>query len=319
MDMLVEVKNLKKYFLRKSFFSIKSDVVRAVDDISFYIKKGETFGLIGESGCGKSTTGKLILRLIEPTGGKVYFEGHDIFKMNNKEIKNLRRKMQIIFQDPFASLNPRMTIEQIIAEPLKIHKLANGTELKRRVLDLMELVGLNPELATRYPHELSGGQRQRVGIARALAVEPIFIVADEPVSSLDVSIRAQILNLMQDLQKNLGLTYLFITHDLSTIKYLSNRIAVMYLGKIVEIGKTEDIFNDPLHPYTKALLSAIPIPDPEIRRERILLKGEIPSPINPPTSCRFHTRCPVKNKICEIKEPKLKEVKNGHLVACHLS
>ena len=318
MDMLVEVKNLKKYFLRKSFFSIKSDVVRAVDDISFYIKKGETFGLIGESGCGKSTTGKLILRLIEPTGGKVYFEGHDIFKMNNKEIKNLRRKMQIIFQDPFASLNPRMTIEQIIAEPLKIHKLANGTELKRRVLDLMELVGLNPELATRYPHELSGGQRQRVGIARALAVEPIFIVADEPVSSLDVSIRAQILNLIQDLQKNLGLTYLFITHDLSTIKYLSNRIAVMYLGKIVEIGKTEDIFNDPLHPYTKALLSAIPIPDPEIRRERILLKGEIPSPINPPTSCRFHTRCPVKNKICEIKEPKLKEVKNGHLVACHL-
>ena len=319
MDILVEVKNLKKYFLRKSFFSIKSDVVRAVDDISFYIKKGETFGLIGESGCGKSTTGKLILRLLEPTGGKVYFEGHDIFKMNNKEIKNLRRKMQIIFQDPFASLNPRMTIEQIIAEPLKIHKLANGTKLKRRVLDLMELVGLNPELATRYPHELSGGQRQIVGIARALAVEPIFIVADEPVSSLDVSIRAQILNLMQDLQKNLGLTYLFITHDLSTIKYLSNRIAVMYLGKIVEIGKTEDIFNDPLHPYTKALLSAIPIPDPEIRRERILLKGEIPSPINPPTGCRFHTRCPVKNKICEIKEPKLKEVKNGHLVACHLS
>ena len=227
--------------------------------------------------------------------------------------------MQMIFQDPFASLNPRMTVEQIIGEPLKIHKLANGTEWKKRVLDLIELVGLNPELATRYPHELSGGQRQRVGIARALAVNPIFIVADEPVSSLDVSIRAQILNLMQDLQRDLGLTYLFITHDLSTIKYLSDRIAVMYLGKIVEIGRTKHIFNKPLHPYTKALLSAIPIPDPEIRRERIILKGDIPSPISPPTGCRFHTRCPVKDKICEIKEPKLEEVKNGHLVACHLS
>lgn len=318
-DILLETKGLKKYFLTEGLFSRKGEVVHAVDGISFCIKRGETFGLVGESGCGKSTIGKLVLRLLEPTAGKVYFEGHDIFELDKKEMQRLRHKMHVIFQDPFASLNPRMTVGDIISEPLEIHNLVSKSEREERILKLMELVGLSSEHATRYPHEFSGGQRQRIGIARALAVDPVFIVADEPVSSLDISIRAQILNLMQDLQKNLGLTYLFIAHDLGMIKHLSDRVAVMYLGKIVEMGTTGSIFNDPQHPYTQTLLSAITIPDPEVKRKRIILKGEMPSPIAPPTGCRFHTRCPCRTNKCDEIEPKLIDIGNEHFVNCHLA
>ncbi len=317
-DILLEAKDLKKYFLTKGLSSRRKRVVHAVDGISFYIERGETFGLVGESGCGKSTTGKLILRLLEPTAGKVYFKGHDIFELNKKEMRRLRHEIQVIFQDPFASLNPRMTVKNIISEPLEIHGMASETEREERVLKLMELVGLSSEHTTRYPHEFSGGQRQRIGIARALAVDPIFIVADEPVSSLDVSIRAQIINLMYDLQKNLGLSYLFIAHDLSTIKHLSDRVAVMYLGEIVETGTTRNIFNDSQHPYTQALISAIMIPDPEVKQKRVLLKGDVPSPIDPPTGCRFRTRCPYKINKCDELEPELIDIGNGHFVGCHL-
>ena len=317
-DILIEAKGLKKYFLTKGLFSRRGTVVHAVDGISFYIKRGETFGLVGESGCGKSTTGKLVLRLLEPTSGEVYFEGHNIFELNRKKMRRLRQKMQVIFQDPFASLNPRMTAQDIIGEPLEIHTLTTKAKRKKRVLEVMELVGLNSEYATRYPHEFSGGQRQRIGIARAIAVNPVFIVADEPVSSLDVSIRAQILNLMRDLQKNLGLTYLYIAHDLSTIKHLSDRIAVMYLGKIVETGTTRSIFDNPQHPYTQALLSAITIPDPEVKRKRIILKGDVPSPIDPPSGCRFHTRCLYSMDKCKKVEPKLIDIADRHSVRCHL-
>jgi oligopeptide transport system ATP-binding protein len=318
-ESLLQVKDLKKHFLTKGLFSRKGRVVHAVDGVSFNIEKGETFGLVGESGCGKSTIGKLVLRLLEPTAGQVYFEGYNLFEMGQRELRQLRRRMQAVFQDPATSLNPRMTAGEIIGEPLVIHDFVDNAKRAKRVSELMELVGLSSSQATRYPHEFSAGQKQRIGIARALAVDPVFIVADEPVSSLDVSIRAQILNLMQDLQQNLGLTYLFISHDLSVVKHLSDRIAVMYLGRIVELGSIVNIFNHPRHPYTQALLSAISIPNPEIKRKRIILEGEIPSPIDPPAGCKFHTRCPNRMEKCGRIEPELVDIGNKHLVSCHLA
>jgi oligopeptide transport system ATP-binding protein len=319
LESLLQVKDLKKHYLTKKLFSRKAKVVYAVDGVSFDIKKGETFGLVGESGCGKSTIAKLVLRLLEPTAGRVHFEGYHLFEMGQRELRQLRRRMQVIFQDPSALLNPRMTAAEIIGEPLAIHNLVDKAERAKRVSELIEMVGLNSSQAARYPHEFSAGQKQRIGIARALAVDPVFIVADEPVSSLDVSIRAQILNLMQDLQQNLGLTYLFISHDLSVVKHLSDRIAVMYLGRIVELGSTVNIFNHPHHPYTQTLLSAIPIPNPEIKRKRIILEGEMPSPIDPPAGCKFHTRCPNRMEKCGRIEPELVEIGNKHLVSCHLA
>lgn len=318
-EILVEAKGLTKHFQSKDFFSKKNKAIRAVDGISFRIPKGETLGLVGESGCGKSTTGKLLLRLLEPTAGSSFFKGRDIYKLKKKELQKLRREMQVIFQDPFSSLNMRMNVEKIISEPLEIHKIGGKIERKKKVAELMELVGLSPEDSGRFPHEFSGGQRQRIGIARALALNPLFIVADEPVSSLDVSMRAQILNLMKDLRDKLGLTCLFIGHDLSTVKFLCDSVAVMYLGKIVEMGPKESIFLDPRHPYTQTLLSAVTIPDPEIKRNRIILSGEMPSPANPPPGCRFHTRCPHATVKCKTVEPKLRDSGNGHMVSCHLS
>ncbi len=318
-ELLLEAKDLKKHFSTKGLFSRKGGVVHAVDGISFDIEKGETFGLVGESGCGKSTTGRLVLRLLEPTAGRVYFEGNNLFELGQRELRRLRRRMQMIFQDPSASLNPRMTAGEIIGEPLVIHNLVPKAGRAKRVDKLMELAGLSPAQADRYPHEFSGGQKQRIGIARALAVDPVFIVADEAVSSLDVSIRAQILNLMQDLQQNLGLTYLFITHDLSVVKHLSDRIAVMYLGRIVELGSTTSVFNHPHHPYTQALLSAIPIPNPEVKRKRTILEGDMPSPIDPPAGCKFHTRCPYRMEKCGRIEPELVDIGNKHFVGCHLA
>lgn len=318
-EILVEAKGLTKHFQSKDFFSKKNKAIRAVDGISFRIPKGETLGLVGESGCGKSTTGKLLLRLLEPTAGSSFFKGRDIYKLKKKELQKLRREMQVIFQDPFSSLNMRMNVEKIISEPLEIHKIGGKIERKKKVAELMELVGLSPEDSGRFPHEFSGGQRQRIGIARALALNPLFIVADEPVSSLDVSMRAQILNLMKDLRDKLGLTCLFIGHDLSTVKFLCDSVAVMYLGKIVEMGPKESIFLDPRHPYTQTLLSAVTIPDPEIKRNRIILSGEMPSPANPPPGCRFHTRCPHVTVKCKTVEPELRDTGNGHMVSCHLN
>jgi oligopeptide/dipeptide ABC transporter ATP-binding protein len=317
-EILVEAKELTKHFQSKGFFLKKNKAVRAVDGINFRIPKGETFGLVGESGCGKSTTGRLLLRLLEPTAGCSFFRGHDIYKLKKKELQKLRREMQVIFQDPFSSLNMRMNVEEIVSEPLDIHKIGKKIERKKKVAELIELVGLSPGDAKRFPHEFSGGQRQRIGIARALALNPLFIVADEPVSSLDVSIRAQILNLMKDLQEKLGLTCLFIAHDLSNVKFLCDSVAVMYLGKIVEMGPKESIFLDPRHPYTQTLLAAVTIPDPEIKRNRIILSGEIPSPVNPPPGCRFHTRCPYATVRCKTMEPELRDTGNGHMVSCHL-
>jgi oligopeptide transport system ATP-binding protein len=290
--------------------------VKAVDDVSFFIRKGETLGLVGESGCGKTTTGRVILRLQEPTHGEALFEGRDIFKLGKEELRRLRRDMQIIFQDPYSSLNPRMTVGDIIGEPLEIHKLARGKEKVRRVQELLEVVGLSPYHANRYPHEFSGGQRQRIGIARALAVNPKLIIADEPVSALDVSIQAQVLNLLEELQKEFGLTYLFIAHDLSVVKHISDRIAVMYLGRIVELAAADELFSNPQHPYTEALLSAVPIPNPEMRRERIILPGDVPSPINPPAGCRFHTRCLYAQPTCKVDDPAFADIGGGHYVAC---
>jgi oligopeptide/dipeptide ABC transporter ATP-binding protein len=318
-EILVEAKGLTKHFQSKGFFSKNNKAIRAVDGISFRIPKGETLGLVGESGCGKSTTGKLLLRLLEPTAGRSFFKGRDIYKLKKKELQKLRREMQVIFQDPFSSLNMRMNVEKIISEPLEIHKIGGKIERKKKVAELMELVGLSPEDAGRFPHEFSGGQRQRIGIARALALNPLFIVADEPVSSLDVSMRAQILNLMKDLREKLGLTCLFIGHDLSTVKFLCDSVAVMYLGKIVEMGPKESVFLDPRHPYTQTLLSAVTIPDPEIKRKRIILSGEMPSPANPPPGCRFHTRCPHATVKCKTVEPELRDTGNGHMVSCHLN
>ena len=316
---LLEVRHLKKYFpVRRGILSRVSAYVQAVDDVSFTINKGETFGLVGESGCGKTTTGRAVLRLIEPDGGEILFEGTDLRKLGRDELRRRRRDMQIIFQDPFASLNPRMTIRGIVGEPFAIHRLASGSERDDRVAELLRTVGLDPSMINRYPHEFSGGQRQRIGIARALALRPKLIVADEPVSALDVSIQAQIINLLADLQAQFGLTYLFISHAIPVIEHIATRIGVMYLGKLVEVGTSEQICVNPRHPYTQALLSAVPVPDPAAKKQRIVLKGDVPTPINPPSGCRFHTRCPIAVERCKFEEPPLRPLNDGREAACHL-
>lgn len=319
---LLEIKNLKKYFpVKEGVFRRTVAHVKAVDDISFFIREGETLGLVGESGCGKSTAGRTILRLLEATDGEIWFEGKNLLDLGKRELREMRKEMQIIFQDPYASLNPRMTVADIVGEPMDIHNLAsNKKERNEKVADILDTVGLGPEYMKRYPHEFSGGQRQRIGVARALAVDPSLIIADEPVSALDVSIQAQVINLMQDLQGEFGLTYLFIAHDLSVVKHISDRVAVMYLGKLVELADKKELFDDPKHPYSQSLLSAIPVADPTYEKERIILEGDVPSPVNPPSGCRFHPRCPYAMDICSEKEPEFKDYGNGegHWAACHL-
>ncbi len=322
---LVEVKDLKMYFPITKGVILQRHVgdVKAVDGVSFNIKRGETLGLVGESGCGKSTTGRAILQLYKPTAGSVLFKGEDLTVMKGEDLRQKRRQMQMIFQDPYASLNPRLTVGNIVGEPLEVHKIGDSKERRERVQELLKLVGLNPYFVNRYPHEFSGGQRQRIGVARALAVNPEFIVADEPISALDVSIQAQIVNLLEELQERLGLTYLFIAHDLSMVRHISDRVAVMYLGKLVELTDHETLYNNPLHPYTQALLSAVPIPDPHIedKRQRIVLEGDVPSPSNPPKGCNFCTRCPRVMDICKEVEPEWKDmgtVEEDHWVSCHL-
>ncbi len=316
---LLSVRDLRKHFAVKGgIFSREIDRVYAVDGVSFDIGAGETLGLVGESGCGKSTTGRCILRLIEPSSGEIRFKGTDVTRMSGPALRSLRRDMQIIFQDPYASLNPRLTVGAIVGEALTIHELATSRrDLEDRVVQLLETVGLQADHMRRFPHEFSGGQRQRIGIARALAVEPKLIVCDEPVSALDVSIQAQVINLLEDLQEQFGLTYLFIAHDLSVVEHISTRVAVMYLGRVVEIAPSRDLYDNPLHPYTEALLSAVPIPDPTVKRKRIMLQGDVPNPIRPPSGCHFHTRCPIARPDCSQRVPELRESTPGHWVSCH--
>jgi oligopeptide transport system ATP-binding protein len=317
---LLNVQNLKMWFPITQGIVIQRHVgdIKAVDGVSFFIRSGETLGLVGESGCGKSTTGRAILQLYRPTEGDVYFEDENLCQLKGEKLRRMRRKMQMIFQDPYASLNPRMTVGNIIGEPLEVHNILKGKALKERVQELLRVVGLNPYFINRYPHEFSGGQRQRIGVARSLAVNPSFIICDEPISALDVSIQAQIINLLEELQAQFGLTYLFIAHDLSVVRHISDRVAVMYLGKIVELTDRDTLYNDPKHPYTQALLSAVPIPDPfiEEKRRRIILEGDVPSPANPPKGCNFNTRCPVVMDICKESEPEFKDIGGEHWVAC---
>jgi oligopeptide transport system ATP-binding protein len=319
---LLEVRGLKKYFpiTQGIVFQRKVADVKAVDGLDFFVREGETLGLVGESGCGKSTTGRTILQLYRPTEGAVLFRGQDLSKLSGESLRKMRADMQMIFQDPYASLNPRMTVGDIIGEPLEVHNIAKGKEKRERVQELLQTVGLNPYFVNRYPHEFSGGQRQRIGIARALAVQPAFIVCDEPISALDVSIQAQVINLLEELQAKFHLTYLFIAHDLSVVRHISDRVAVMYLGKIMELTDRKALYENPLHPYTRALLSAVPIPDPVIeeKRERIILPGDVPSPVKPPSGCRFHTRCPLAIPICKQVEPEWRDVGGNHYVACHV-
>ncbi|WP_294350945.1 ABC transporter ATP-binding protein [uncultured Clostridium sp.] len=317
-DVLVKVENLKEYFpIKGGFFGKTVRHVKAVDGVSFEIKKGETLGIVGESGCGKSTTGRAILQLLKPTDGKVYFKGQEITAMKRSELRKIRTQMQLVFQDPYSSLNPRMTVGSIIGEALIDHNLVSKDKLRDRVLEVMEMCGLPEYYIDRFPHEFSGGQRQRIGIARSLALDPDFIVLDEPVSALDVSIQAQIVNLLVKLQKEKGFTYMFISHDLSVVKHICTKIGVMYLGNMMELADKDELFKNPLHPYTKALLSAIPIPDPTVKRERIILQGDLPSPANPPKGCKFHTRCPYATEKCSQEAPEYREVTKNHFVACH--
>jgi oligopeptide transport system ATP-binding protein len=320
-SVLVRVRNLKKYYpIKRGLFQTTTGHIKAVDDISFEVHKGETLGLVGESGCGKTTTARVVLQIQRPSGGSVELEGRDLASLHGEELRRLRPHMQMVFQNPYSSLNPRMTIGQALTEPMAVHGIASGKEAQDRASSLLELVGLNPYFANRFPSEFSGGQRQRIGIARALSVNPSFVICDEPISSLDVSIQSQVVNLLKRLQSELGLTYLFISHDLSMVRYISDRMAVMYLGKIVETGRSEDVTGRPLHPYTQALWSAAPIPDPELeeQRERILLEGDVPSPANPPAGCHFCTRCPRVMELCRTTPPALRELEPGHWAACHL-
>lgn len=318
-ETLLEVKDLAKHFpIKKGIIQKQVGAVKAVDGVSFHLLKGETLGLVGESGCGKSTTGRMLMRLLEPTGGSIKFENKELTTLSNAEMRKMRKDIQMVFQDPFASLNPRHTVERIIEEPLIVHGMGNKQERKQRVRELLDIVGLNSYHAGRYPHQFSGGQRQRIGIARALAVKPKLIIADEPVSALDVSIQSQVLNLLEDLQKDFDLTYLFIAHDLGVVRHISDRVGVMYLGRLVELATSDQLYENPKHPYTEALLSAVPIPDPVHQNERIILSGDVPSPSNPPSGCPFHTRCPKAMDVCKQAVPTLKEIEPGHYASCHL-